>query len=185
MLDHFSKQSWVSLRDELLDHSPRQYFGKSSLKFLSQPFSFFFLSCHALTPNFLGFPSAYEMHYAISKPHMSIYQLCIYINKIYILITCYLIHINNIKIGTLELINNSTSNGPHTIIFYIIQTSMLTHQLACINISFSNTHFKPFNSTITVLLSFTHHSCSSCQVTTHKQFHMDNFRSNQANRDCF
>ena len=108
-----------------------------------------------------------------------------YINKIYILITCYLIHINNIKIGSLELINNSTSNGPDTIIFYIIQTSMLRHQLACINISFFNTHFKPFNSTIIVLLSFTHHSCSSCQATTHKQFHMDHFRSNQVNRDCF
>ena len=48
----FPKQSWVSLRHELLDHSPRQFFGKSSLKFISQSFSFFFhfLSCHALTP---------------------------------------------------------------------------------------------------------------------------------------
>ena len=34
------------------------------LKFLSQPFSIF-LSCHALTPNILGYPSAYEIHYAI------------------------------------------------------------------------------------------------------------------------
>ena len=43
----FLKQSWVCLRDELLDNSLRQFFGKSSLKFLSQPFSFFlfFMSC--------------------------------------------------------------------------------------------------------------------------------------------
>ena len=47
----FSEQSWVSLRDELLDHSPRQFFEKSSLKFISQSFSLFFsFSCHALTP---------------------------------------------------------------------------------------------------------------------------------------
>ena len=81
---------------------------------------------------------------------------------------------NNIKISSHGLINNLISNGSHTIIFHIIQIFMLTHQLACINISFSNTHFKPFNSTITVL-SFTHHSCSSCQATTYKQFHMDHF----------
>ena len=31
----FPKQSWVRLRDELLDNSPRQFFEKSSLKFLS------------------------------------------------------------------------------------------------------------------------------------------------------
>ena len=81
---------------------------------------------------------------------------------------------NNIKISSHGLMNNLISNGSHTIIFHIIQTFMLTHQLTCINISFSNTHFKPFNSTITVL-SFTHHSCSSCQATTNKQFHMDHF----------
>ena len=70
----FQKQSWVSLRDELLDHSPRQFFGKSSLKIpFTTIFHFSFLSCHALTSNFLGCPGAYEMHYAISKPHMSIY----------------------------------------------------------------------------------------------------------------
>ena len=51
----FLKQSWVSLRDELLDHSPRQFFGKSSLEI---PFTiiFHFLSCHALTPITLGSP---------------------------------------------------------------------------------------------------------------------------------
>ena len=66
----FQKQSWVSLRDELLDHSPRQFFGKSSLEMpFTTIFHFSFLLCHALTPNFLGCPGAYEMHYAISKPH--------------------------------------------------------------------------------------------------------------------
>ena len=44
----FLEQSWVRLREELSDHSPRQFFGKSSLKFLSQPFFtflFIFVSC--------------------------------------------------------------------------------------------------------------------------------------------
>ena len=105
---------------------------------------------------------------------MPIYQSCIYRQNLHTYHMLF-IHGNNIKISSHGLINNSTSNGLHTIIFHIIHTSMLTHQLACINISFSNTHFKPFNSTITFLLSFTHHSCSSCQATTHKQFHMDHF----------
>ena len=75
----FSKQSWVSLRDELLDHSPRQFFRKSSLKFLSQPFSLFFsFSCHALTPIILGCPGAYGMHDVNFKPFMLIYFTCIY-----------------------------------------------------------------------------------------------------------
>ena len=43
----FMKKSWVRLRDELLDNSPRQFFGKYSLKFLSQPFSFFFHVMHS------------------------------------------------------------------------------------------------------------------------------------------
>ena len=34
-------------------------------------------------------------------------------------------------------IHISNSNGSYTIIFHIIQTIMLTHQLACMNISFS------------------------------------------------
>ena len=63
---------WTTLQDNPSENLP--------LKFLSRQFSIFFsfLSCHALTPNFLGCPDAYEMHYAISKPHMPIYQLCIY-----------------------------------------------------------------------------------------------------------
>ena len=44
----FFEQSWIHLRDELLDHSPRQFFGKSSLKFISQPFSFFFQFLHVI-----------------------------------------------------------------------------------------------------------------------------------------
>ena len=75
----FPKQSLFSLQDELLDHFPRQFFGKSSLEIpFTTIFHFSFLSCHTLTPNFLGCPGAYEMHYVISKPHMPIYQLCIY-----------------------------------------------------------------------------------------------------------
>ena len=42
-------------------------------------------------------------------------------------------------------IHKSNSNGSCTIIFHIIQTFILTHQLECINISYSNTHFNPFN----------------------------------------
>ena len=51
----FLKQSWASLRDELLDNSPRQFFGKSSLK-IPFPTIFLFLSCQALTPITLGSP---------------------------------------------------------------------------------------------------------------------------------
>ena len=47
LLGNPPKQSWVRLRDELLDNSLRQFFGKSSLKFLSQPFSFFFHVMHS------------------------------------------------------------------------------------------------------------------------------------------
>ena len=83
------KQSWVFLRDDLLDNSPRQFFGKSSFEI---PFTtiFLFISCHALTPIILGCPSAYEMHYVIFIQHMLIYINHAYINKINILTTCYL-----------------------------------------------------------------------------------------------
>ena len=75
----FPKQSWVSLRYELLDHSPRQLFGKSSLEIpFTTTFHFSFLSCHALTPNFLGCLDAYEMHYVIFKQFMLIYKSCMY-----------------------------------------------------------------------------------------------------------
>ena len=127
----FPKQSWVSLRDELLDNSSSQFFGKFSLEipftnifhfsFLSLSFTFFhFLSCHALTPNILGCPSAYGMHYAISKQFMQrmpIYHHA-YIDKIHIHTTCYLIHINNIKISSLELIKNPIPMS-HTQLYFI------------------------------------------------------------------
>ena len=75
----FPKQSWVSLLDELLDHSPRQFFEKSSLEIpFKTIFHFSFISCLALTSNFLGCPGAYEMHYAIFKQFMLIYKSCIY-----------------------------------------------------------------------------------------------------------
>ena len=62
-MDNFSEQSWVRLRDELLDHSLRQVFRKSSLKFLSQPFSLFFsFSCHALTPIILVDANMFYMY---------------------------------------------------------------------------------------------------------------------------
>ena len=80
LLGNSPKHSWVRLRDELLDNSPWQFFGKSSMKFLSQPFSFFFhfLSCHALTPIILMCSGAYRMYYAISKQFMLIYFSGIY-----------------------------------------------------------------------------------------------------------
>ena len=77
----FPKQSWVSLRDEPLDNSPRKFFGISSLKFLSQPFSFFFFHVMHSHLIILGCPGAYGMHYAISKQFMLIYLNHAYINK--------------------------------------------------------------------------------------------------------
>ena len=75
----FPKQSWVNLRDVLLDHSPRQFFRKSYLEIpFTTIFQFSFLSYHALTPNFLGYPGAYGMHYAISNQFMLIYISCMY-----------------------------------------------------------------------------------------------------------
>ena len=75
---------WVILRNshgpllrELLDNSPKQFFEKSSFEIPSTTI-FLFLSCHALTPIFLGCPGAYEMHYVIFIQHMLIYQSCIY-----------------------------------------------------------------------------------------------------------
>ena len=70
-------QNHGPLRLELLDSSPKQFFGKSSFEI---PFTtiFLFLSSHALTPIFRGCPGAYEMHYSIFIQHMPIYQSCIY-----------------------------------------------------------------------------------------------------------
>ena len=71
------RNSHGPLRRELLDNSPRQFFGKYSFEI---PFTTnsFFISCHALTLIVLGCPSAYEMHYSIFIQYMPIYQSCIY-----------------------------------------------------------------------------------------------------------
>ena len=62
---------WTTLQGNSSENLP--------LKFLSQPlFIFLSISCHALTPNFLGYPGAYEMHYAIYKQFMLIYKSCMY-----------------------------------------------------------------------------------------------------------
>ena len=114
----FPKQSWVSLRNELLDNSPRQFFGKSSLEIpFTTIFHFSFLSCHALTPNFLGCPGAYEMHYAIFIRHKPIYQLCIYEQNLHTNHMLF-IHGNNIKISSHGLINNLIPM-PHTQLYFI------------------------------------------------------------------
>ena len=78
----------------LLDNPPKQFMGPSDMncwtisqhnspenlpsKFLSQYFPFYFLSCHALTPNILGYPSAYGIHYVNLKIFMLIYFTCVY-----------------------------------------------------------------------------------------------------------
>ena len=78
----------------MLDNPPKQLMGPSDVncwtisqydspenlpsKFLSQYFAFYFLSCHALTPNILGCHSAYGMHYAKPNKLMLIYKTCIY-----------------------------------------------------------------------------------------------------------
>ena len=74
-MDISLKQSWVRLRDELLDNSPRQFFGKSSVEIpFTNIFVFLSISCDALTPNILGCPSAYGMHDANPKTFMLIYS---------------------------------------------------------------------------------------------------------------
>ena len=100
----FPKQSWVSLRDELLDNSPRQFFGKSSLKFLSQHFhfSFNFMSCthtyRSRVPRCIWnalchFPTI----------HVNIFYMHI-LTKINSHTLCHSIHSNNIKISSHRLI---------------------------------------------------------------------------------
>ena len=70
-------------------------------------FHFSFLSCHALTTNFLGCPGAYGMHYVNSKQFMLIYSHA-YINTINSHKSCYSIYNNNIKISSHGLINKSS-----------------------------------------------------------------------------
>ena len=96
LLPRFSKYIGLPSETNLLDNPPKQLMGPFDVncwttsqhnslknlpsKFLSQTifFSFYFPSCHALTPNILGCPSAYGMHYANSKIFMLIYKTCIY-----------------------------------------------------------------------------------------------------------
>ena len=63
-----------------------------------------------------------------------------------------------VHMNAMMSIHISNSNGSYAIIFHIIQTFMLTHQLACINTSFSIHISSHSIKTITVLFS-THHSC--------------------------
>ena len=73
------RNSHGPLRRELLDKSPRQFFRKSSFEIpFTTIFPFYFILCHALTPIVLGYPGAYEMHYAIFIQYMLMYQSCIY-----------------------------------------------------------------------------------------------------------
>ena len=64
---YFFETVMVLIRSDLLDNSPRQFFGKSSVEIpFTNIFVFLSISCHALTPNILGCPSAYGMQYANS-----------------------------------------------------------------------------------------------------------------------
>ena len=61
LLDNLPEQP---LRREFLDNLPTQFSRKSSVEIpFTNIFPFYFLSCHALTPNIIGCPSAYGMHY--------------------------------------------------------------------------------------------------------------------------
>ena len=137
----FPEQSWVSLRDVLLDHSPRKFFRKSSLEIpFTIIFHFSFLSCHALIPNFLGYPGAYEMHYAIfTIIHLNISSMHIYI-YIYIL-TC------NINIPWIIIID--TYNSP----------PCTTHVNTSYNIHLSYSHCMLFTQTNWPALTFLIEKC--------------------------
>ena len=79
LLPRFGKHIGLPSKANLLDNLPKQFMSPSNVncwttsqhnslenlpsKFLSQYFPFYFLSCHALTPNILGCLSAYGMHY--------------------------------------------------------------------------------------------------------------------------
>ena len=65
--------------------------------------------------------------------HTCQYITYTYINKIYIHATCYLIHINNIKISSLELITIHFQWLTHNYIFIKFHI-MLTHLITFINI---------------------------------------------------
>ena len=79
LLPRFGKHIGLTSEANMLDNLPKQFMGPfdvncwtfsqhNSLKNLPSKFPFtnifpfYFLSCHALTPNILGCPSAYGMH---------------------------------------------------------------------------------------------------------------------------
>ena len=90
---------WTTLQGNSSENLP--------LKFLSQPFSIY-----ALTPNFLGCPGAYGMHYAISKQFMLIYQVCI--NMSYSHCMLFIQAITHNKVTILDS-SNRVPHGPFTI----------------------------------------------------------------------
>ena len=80
LLPSFGIYIRLSSEANMLDNPPKKFMGPSDVncwiisqhnspknlpsKFLSQYFPFCFLSCHVPTPNILGCPSAYGIHYA-------------------------------------------------------------------------------------------------------------------------
>ena len=82
LLSRFDKYIGLPSEVNLLDNPPKRFMGPSNVncwtisqhnspknipsKFLSQTFHFLLFSCYALTPNILGCPSAYGMHYVNS-----------------------------------------------------------------------------------------------------------------------
>ena len=78
-----------------------------------------------------------------------------------------------VQMNAIMSIHISNSNGSYTIIFHIIQNNHVNTSIS-INMSFS-IHISSHSIQAITVLSTTHLSCSSCQATTYKQFHMDNF----------
>ena len=110
LLGNSLKQSWVRLGDELLDNSPRQSFRKSSLKFLSQPFSFLFSFMSGTHPYRSKVPRCiWNALCHFQTIHANIF-LHAYINKINSHKSCYSIHNNNTKISSHGLINHSSNS---------------------------------------------------------------------------
>ena len=88
LLPRFGKYIGLPSEANLLDDPPKQFMGPSDVncwtisqhnspknlpsKFLSQYFPFYFLSCHALTPNILGCPVHMECIMPIPTTHANI-----------------------------------------------------------------------------------------------------------------
>ena len=90
LLPSFGKYIGQPSDINMLDNLPKQFMGPSDVNCWTilqkifrrnsfhKHFHFCFLSCHALTPNILGCPNAYGMHYTNSRIFMLIYKTCIY-----------------------------------------------------------------------------------------------------------